>query len=319
MNRIETAMKTIDKIIVTGCCMLVIAVMLSCASSSAPAQQQFETPDEAAQTLATAVRAGDLNGILAVLGPDGRDIATSGDKVEDQRVRNAFLEAYDRKHGIVFTEDGKVMLTVGPVDWPFPIPLVRRKDHWVFDAAAGRDEILARRIGRNELDAIQACLAYVDAQNEYAERNPDRNGGYARRILSSPGKRDGLYWKTAASEELSPLGEAVVLASAEGYRFGQGRIPYHGYYFTILTRQGRDAPGGAVNYVVRGKMIGGFALVAYPAEYGNSGVMTFIVSYTGIVYQKDLGPRTAQIAGQMDSFNPDRSWQKIDTLALPAQ
>jgi len=301
----------------TGLAALVsITLVAFSAAPPAYAQQMFETPDDAMQALVAAARAGDLNAILAVLGPDGRDIATSGDPVEDQRVRKIFLEAYDSKHAVVFADDGKVMLTVGTMDWPFPIPLVRTKDRWVFDAAAGREEILARRIGRNELDVIQACLAYVDAQNEYADREPDGVGGYARKILSSPGKRDGLYWKTSGSEAPSPLGEAVMLASAEGYRFGQGRIPYHGYYFSILTRQGRDAPGGAVSYLVRGKMIGGFALVAYPAAYGNSGVMTFIVNHTGIVFQKDLGPRTAQIAGQMDSFNPDRSWQKVDSLSL---
>jgi hypothetical protein len=187
---------------------------------------------------------------------------------------------------------------------------------WRFDTVAGREEILARRIGKNELDAIQSCLAYVDAQNDYAEK--DRGAGrgvYAQRIISSNGKKDGLYWPTSQGEEPSPLGELIAQATAQGYRAGGGRNPFHGYYFKILTKQGAAAPGGEMDYVVRGKMIGGFALVAYPAEYRNSGVMTFIVSHTGTVYQKDLGQRTAELAERMTAYNPDKSWQKVDVSA----
>ena len=184
---------------------------------------------------------------------------------------------------------------------------------WRFDTAAGREEILFRRIGRNELDAIQACLAYVDAQNEYAEK--DRTGAgintYAQRVISRPGKKDGLYWPTTEGEDPSPLGELVAQATAEGYRVGAGRTPFHGYYFKILTRQGTAAPGGELDYVVRGNMIGGFALVAYPAEYGNSGVMTFLVNHAGTVFQKDLGPDTASLAEGMNSFTPDQTWQTV--------
>ena len=200
-----------------------------------------------------------------------------------------------------------------------PIPLVRKDGVWRFDTTAGRQEILARRIGKNELDAIQASLAYVDAQNDYAEK--DRTGAgvntYAQRIISQPGKKDGVYWPTSQGGEASPLGELVAQATVQGYPAGGGRAPFHGYYFKILTKQGAAAPGGELEYVVRSKMIGEFALVAYPAEYRNSGVMTFIVSHAGTVFQKDLGPDTAKIAERMSSFNPDKSWQKVDDTTPP--
>jgi hypothetical protein len=210
-------------------------------------------------------------------------------------------------------------MIIGPDDFPFPIPLVRRDGLWRFDTVAGRREILYRRIGRNELDAIQAALAYADAQNEYAEKDRagENAGVYAQRIVSEPGKTNGLYWPASQGGDESPLGELIAQATAQGYNVGGGRAPYHGYYFNILKKQGPNAPGGAVDYVVRGKMIGGFALVAYPAEYGNSGVMTFVVSHHGTVYQKDLGPRTAEIAGQMASYNPDQTWKKVDTVIPP--
>jgi hypothetical protein len=208
-------------------------------------------------------------------------------------------------------------LVIGEEDFPFPIPLVRRGVLWQFDTAAGRREVLYRRIGRNELAAIQACLAYVDAQNEYAEK--DRTGTgvgtYAQRIASQPGKKDGLYWPAAQGNDESPLGELVAQATTVGYRIGGGRAPFHGYYFKILTRQGTAAPGGALNYIVRGKMIGGFALVAYPAVYRNSGVMTFIVNHNGVVFQKDLGRHTTRLAERMTSFNPDHSWSKVVVTA----
>jgi Protein of unknown function (DUF2950) len=209
------------------------------------------------------------------------------------------------------------VLIMGREDWPFPIPLVRKDGTWRFDTAAGREEILYRRIGRNELDAIETCLAYVDAQQEYAERGVAGNGVYAQRIVSRPGKKDGLYWPAQSGTDESPLGELAASAAAEGYRAGQQRAPYHGYYYKVLTRQGPNAPGGALDYVVRGNMIGGFALVAYPAEYRNSGVMTFLVSHQGNVYEKDLGPDTARIAAGMTAFNPDNSWRRVADAAQP--
>ena len=219
---------------------------------------------------------------------------------------------------IAMEGDNKAAMVIGKEDFPVPIPLVRKDGMWRFDTTAGRQEILARRIGKNELDAIQTSLAYVDAQNDYAEK--DRTGAgvstYAQRIISQPGKKDGLYWPTSQGEEASPLGELVAQATVQGYRVGGGRAPFHGYYFKILTKQGAAAPGGELEYVVRGKMIGGFALVAYPAEYRNSGVMTFIVNHAGTVFQKDLGLNTARIAERMSSFNPDKTWQKVDDTTL---
>jgi hypothetical protein len=297
---------------------MAIAALLCTTASIVSAQQDFKTPDEAASALSNAAKTGDRKAIVTVLGPDGQDIVSSGDEVADAATRQKFVAAYDAKHRIAMEGDNKAMLVIGQEDFPLPIPLVRKDGLWRFDTAAGREEILFRRVGRDELDAIQSCLAYVDAQNEYAER--DRTGAgantYAQRIISAPGKKDGLYWPTSQGEDASPLGELIAEATEQGYRVGEGRTPYHGYYFKILSKQGPDAPGGALDYVVKGKMIGGFALVAYPAEYRNSGVMTFIVNHTGNVFQKDLGPDTAKLAERMTSFNPDRSWTKVTDTQL---
>jgi Protein of unknown function (DUF2950) len=283
--------------------------------SSALAQQGFKTPQEAVDALVASARADDLKAALAVLGRDGEDIVSSGDEVSDKAVRQRFVTSYDAKHQIAMDGDNKATLVIGDNDYPFPIPLVKKAGLWSFDTEKGRREILFRRIGHNELDAIQTALAYVDAQNEYADK--DRTGAgsgvYAQRFVSEAGKKDGLYWPTASGEEDSPLGELFATASRQGYRADQGRSPYRGYYYKILTRQGPAAPGGAADYVVNGKMIGGFGLVAYPDEYRNSGVMTFIVNHQGTVFQKDLGPDTEKIAEAMTSFNPDKSWTKVDT------
>ena len=230
-------------------------------------------------------------------------------------MRQRFLSAYDAKHSIKAEENKKATLILGADDFPFPIPLVNNRTGWEFDPAAGRLEILYRRIGRNELDAVQTSLAYVDAQNEYAEkdRTGEGVGVYAQRIASSPGKKDGLFWRD--DREPSPLGELAAQASAEGYKVTEQAAPYHGYYYRILKGQGSNAPGGALNYVVRGKMIGGFGLIAYPAEYGNSGVMTFMVNHEGTVYQKDLGTRTDSIAKRIYLFDPDQTWKKVDAAA----
>jgi len=288
---------------------LLVFVMVSAAS----AQQSFKTAEAAVDALVNATKSGDQKGILTVLGPDGAGIASSGDKVEDAAARKRFIDAYDAKHQINMEGDQKAVLVIGDQDWPFPIPIVRKDDSWRFDTAAGRDEILYRRIGRNERAAIQASLAYVDAQNDYAAitRASTGTAAYAQRIVSQTGKKDGLYWPTEPGESPSPLGELVAGATREGYRVGGERAPFHGYYYKILTRQGSAAPGGAYDYVVRGKMIGGFALVAYPAVYRQSGVMTFLVNHEGTVFEKDLGPRTAQIAEHIDSFNPDDTWKKV--------
>jgi hypothetical protein len=270
--------------------------------------------------LVNAAKSGDQKAVLAVLGPDGAGIASSGDKVEDAAAGKRFTDAYEAKHQITMEGDKKAVLVIGDQDWPFPIPIVRKDHNWQFDTAVGREEILDRRIGRNELAAIQASLAYVDAQNDYARLTRASTGtaAYAQRFVSLPGKKDGLYWPTEPGEEPSPLGELVASATNEGYQVGGGRTPFHGYYYKILTRQGAAAPGSAYDYIVNGKMIGGFALVAYPAIYRNSGVMTFLVNHEGTVFQKDLGPHTATIAEHMTSFNPDDTWKKV-TVETPDQ
>ncbi len=281
--------------------------------SGAAAQQGYKTPGEAITALVDAAKSGSTETLLGVLGPDGEDIVSSGDDVADAAGREWFVQAYDAKHAIETEGDDRAVLILGEEEWPFPIPVVRENDGWVFDAEAGRDEILTRRIGRNELNSIQVVLAYVDAQNEYAEaaRTNDGIAVYAQRIVSQPDKKDGLYWPAELGGE-SPLGDLVARATAKGYSVGDGHTPYHGYYYKVLARQGASAPGGAYEYVAGDRMIGGFALVAYPAEYENSGIMTFLVNHRGVVLQKDLGPQTSEIVEGMTEFNPDDNWQRAE-------
>ena len=275
------------------------------------AQESYASPEQAAAALADAVKSGSDRAILKVLGEDADDIVASGDEVADADMRQRFVTAFDTKHSIKAEGNRKATLIVGNDDFPFPIPLYHTKSGWEFDTKAGRQEILYRRIGRNELDAIQTCLAFVDAENEYAEKDRGQGVGvYAQRFVSSPGKKDGLFWRD--DNDPSPLGELAAKASSEGYKLEGKGDPYHGYYYRILTAQGSDAPGGALSYVASGKMIGGFALIAYPAEYGNSGVMTFMVNHAGIVYQKDLGEGTEVRARRMTLFDPDQTWKKVD-------
>jgi hypothetical protein len=294
---------------------LIAAFFIAVSTPCAFAQQDFKSPQDAVDALVASARSGDMKAALDVLGKDGEDIISSGDKVSDEAVRARFVVSFDKKHQITMAGDNKASLIIGDNDYPFPIPIERNKNGtWSFDTDEGRREILFRRIGHDELDAIQTALAYVDAQKDYAEK--DRGAGvgvYAQRFISTEGKKDGLYWPTAQGEDESPLGELFAAATRQGYHAGEGRSPYHGYYYKILTKQGPAAEGGTADYVVNGKMIGGFGLVAYPAEYRNSGVMTFIVNYAGQVYQKDLGPDTPDIAEKMTSFNPDSNWKKVDT------
>jgi Protein of unknown function (DUF2950) len=287
------------------------AVILCLLTLAAHAQESFKTPDEAAVQLAAAVKSGSQRDILKVLGSAGKEIVSSGDNIADGEDRQRFAAAYDAKHSVKLEGEKKAVILLGTDEFPFPIPLARNKAGWRFDTAAGRLEILYRRIGRNELAAIQTCLAYVDAQNEYAEkdRTGEGTGVYAQRIVSTTGKKDGLYWPG----DDSPLGEPAAQASAEGYKVGAGPVPYHGYYFRILTQQGPNAPGGTLSYVVKGKMIGGFALIAYRAEYGNSGVTTFLVNHAGTVYQKDLGDYTMSLVKRMNWFDPDQTWKRVST------
>jgi hypothetical protein len=299
---------------------LTATALLFAAPSVASAQQAYKTPDAAVDALAAAAKADDEKAALVVFGKDGEDIISSGDKVSDEDIRKRFVAAYDAKHQIVMQGDDKAVLVIGEKDYPFAVPLVRKGGLWSFDTEGGRREVLYRRIGHNEISAIQTSLAYVDAQEEYADKNRGEGVGvYAQRFISQDGKKDGLYWPTAAGEDESPLGELFAAATRQGYHAGEGRSPYHGYYYKILTKQGPAVTGGALDYVVKGRMIGGFGLVAYPAQYRNSGVMTFIVNQDGVVYQKDLGWDTPVVAEEMTAYNPDKTWTKADTEPEPAK
>jgi hypothetical protein len=297
---------------------LVLAAMLV-APVQAAEQKHFESVKAAVDALIAALRSDDQKALVEVLGEEGRRLVSSGDRVADRTAAQKFVAEYDQRHRLQ-AGGGKVVLHVGPDDFPLPIPLVPDGPTWRWDTQAGAEEILNRRIGRNELNVIQVCLAYVDAQREYYSQPRSKNGvlQYAQRLGSTPGRRDGLYWPTKAGEPPSPLGDLVVKARAEGYRASAdgGRIPFHGYFFKILLGQGPHAPGGAYDYVAGKHMIGGFALVAFPAQYASSGVMTFLVNHDGVVYQKDLGPRTGQLAEAMKRFDPDSSWQRVEGAAL---
>ena len=285
-------------------------------AAPAPAQQQsFATPDDALTAVVQDLKSDNLSGLFRIFGQGIEPILNSGDPVADQNARERFV-AYAEEHHH-FDGSGDILtLVIGKDDWPFPIPLKKVDERWRFDTEAGKEEMLNRRIGENELSTIQTMLAVVDAQIDYAEFQRQRSGmpEYAQRILSTPGKMDGLYWPTAEGEPQSPLGPLVATARAVGYRRSaktEEPAPYHGYYFKVLTGQGPNAPGGTADYIVNGRMIGGFGLVAWPARYSDSGVMTFMVDHDGVVYQKNLGPETAKAAPAISRFDPDPSWQKV--------
>lgn len=285
------------------------------AAAAPTAQKTFASPEMAAKALVDAVRAKDANALLAVVGPSSKSWIFTGDDVADREDWAKFLAAFDKKNAITKQGDAKAELVVGEDDWPFPAPMVKKGDKWAFDAEAGREEVLNRRVGRNELDAIQTLLAIVDAQRIYASKDPDGNGiaSYASSFLSSPGKKNGLYWETKAGEPESPLGPLVGAASAQGYSKAKSEKPqpYRGYYYRMITAQGKDSPGGAYDYRVNRRLFGGFAVVAYPSSYGVSGVKTFIVNHAGVVYEKDLGAATASAAAAMTLYNPDKTWQTV--------
>jgi Protein of unknown function (DUF2950) len=283
-------------------------------SYAAAKQKTFTSPEEAVKALVEAGRNNDMKELTAILGPAGKDVLSSGDKVADKLGRERFIAAYDEKNTLTPEGDGMV-LTLGKDDWPFPIPVVKKGEAWYFDTKKGKEEILNRRIGRDELDTIQTCLAIVDAQREYAmeDFNEKNLPEYAQKFISDSGKKNGLYWKTSEGEKPSPLGPLVVQAKEKGYKkeHADVPVPYNGYYYRILKAQGKHASDGAHDYMVHGRMIGGFAVVAYPATYGNSGVMTFIVNYDGVVYQKNLGKNTEKAAKAMKIYDPDTSWKKV--------
>ncbi len=283
----------------------------------AAGEQRFDSPRAAVDALKAAVEARDTNALHAIFGPEAHALV-SADVVEAAQAREAFVSRLKDKVTLVPEGESKEVLQLGADNWPFPIPLVKDGGQWFFDTAAGKREILDRRIGADELGAIHVCLAYVEAQREYASQ--DRNGDevleYAQHLRSTPGTHDGLYWSTRHGDELSPLGPLVAQAWFEGYRhkariLTEEQSPYHGYYFKILTRQGRHTPGGKYNYIINGHMIAGFALVAWPAQWDNTGVMTLIVNQQGKVYQKNLGPKTSRIASAITTYDPDKTWTPV--------
>jgi hypothetical protein len=287
------------------------------AKATQRSQVIYATPEEAAGALYQAIEKHDVKSIYRVLGPGSEKLIYTGDSVADQQMRERFLAAYDKSLKIERNGESKATLLTGENESPFPFPLVKSAQGWRFDAKAGAEEIVNRRIGENELFAIKFCLSYGDAQREYAEvdRDGDRLIEYAQKFRSSEGKRDGLYWPAAKGEAVSPLGPLAALAAREGYSSklkSPQQHPFHGYHFRILTGQGKDALGGAYDYLVKGNMIGGYALVAYPASWGASGVMSFICSHDGVVYQKNLGAGTTQAASKMTHFNPGAGWKKAE-------
>jgi hypothetical protein len=302
--------------------LLIASLGIGCTSGPRPAE--FNSPDEAANTFVTALRNRDRPELNRILGAEAVEALDSGDTVADQAAREKFLAAYDQKNELIRSSDDKiVVLNVGEQNWPLPIPITNdnKTGKWFYDPRAGVEEMVNRRIGQNELDVIEVCRAIVDAQREYATMDPNGDGvpEYARKIISDPGQRNGLYWETKEGEAPSPLGPLVADAVEQGY--GKNRTadsaprPYHGYYYRLLTSQGPNAQGGAMDYEIQGRMIGGFGVVAYPADYGDSGIMTFIVNHDGVVYQKDLGDDTEKLAKAMTTFDPGPGW----TIATPVE
>jgi hypothetical protein len=299
-----------------GLCLWVGLIAPIDASAAEEMGKAFATPQAAVSALSVAVNSHDISQFREIFGPDVEELKNP-DRVQATNEMEAFAAALNETNQLVRQSGTNFELEVGSDGWPFPVPIVQKGGQWFFDTEAGIDELLNRRIGRNELDVLQSMRAYVDAQREYASK--DRNGDeilqYAQKLASTPGKKDGLYWTPDTDGEESPLGPLVADARAEGYKVqSQGqetsRAPFHGYYFKIVARQGNDAPGGKYDYVINGNMIGGFALVAWPAEYGHSGIMTFIVNQQGRVYQRDLGPNTSELASAMKEYNPGPGWSR---------
>jgi len=323
MNSIALYKNNEERWLTVLACLISGTLFLLWAASSSHAggmpHRSFSSPEKAVKSLVTAVRANDMEEMLAILGPGSRELIFSGDDVADSTGREKFIKAYDRMNILQKVSADKVTLCIGKDNWPLPIPIVKAGAIWVFDAEQGKQEILNRRIGRNELHVMDVLHAYTDAQHEYASK--DCGGGgvveFAQKLISTQGKRDGLYWEVKKGEKESPLGPLVARAAKEGYADAD-LSPFHGYYFKILKGQGKHAQGGAYDYVVKGKMLLGFALVAYPAEYGNSGVMAFIVNQEGIIYEKDLGEDTTRITEGMKIFDPDKTWKKVKET-LPEQ
>ena len=308
MSRAARRTTILGRVIILG----TLTLFAGCSKPAKPAYQMFASPDDAGNGLLMAAKSGDPNAVIAVFGPDSKDIVMTGDPVQDKNTTDQVIAAYNVMHRWRKMPDGSQTLLLGADNFPFPIPLKKNAaGQWYFDVAAGREEILMRRIGRNELAVMDVCNALVDAEAEYFSMRHDdgSTGQFAAKFISDSGKQNGLYWESPEGQPKSPLGPMAVYATNEGYNVKpDAHVPFHGYYFRMLTQQGSNAPGGAKDYVVNGKMTGGFAFVAYPAEYRNSGVMTFIINQDGVLLQKDLGTATTQTAAAMTEFNPDQSW-----------
>lgn len=289
-----------------------VACFPVCSTAQQQGQKTFSSPEAASEALVTAAQNNDEKAMLEILGPDGKQIVSSGDDIEDEEARTNFVEKYREMHRLVAEPDGTTTLYIGAQNWPSPIPLVNKGNLWYFDTDAAKQEILLRRIGQNEMWAIRVCHELVAAENEYFSKEHNE---YAQEFVSDEGKHNGLYWLGAEDQLESPIGPLVADAGSEGglaKNLQSGPVPFHGYYFRILTRQGKTAPGGAADYIVGSKMTGGFAFVAYPAEYRSSGVMTFIIGKEGVVYQKDLGEKTVVLAKTMKGYNPSSTWRKVE-------
>jgi hypothetical protein len=297
--------------------LLVAALAAGCAGAGPNGAAGYDSAEKAVDALIAALRSDDQPALHEILGEGADDILDSGDPVADQNTRTDFLALYDEAHQLVPAVDGGMTLVVGKSEWPMPIPVVSVDGRWSFDAESGKDEVLSRRIGRNELDVVQVCLAIVDAEREYAAMDPDGDGvpEYAMKFMSDPGKKNGLYWPNQEGEPESPLGALVADAEEHGYTSAKtpegSPRPFHGYYFRILTGQWSGAEGGQLDYVVNGKMLLGFAVIACPAEYANSGLKTFQVNYSGVVWQRDLGEKTLELARAVTKFDPSGGWEKV--------
>jgi hypothetical protein len=276
-------------------------------------QESYASPNDAVIALVSAAKADDKDQLMQIFGPGAKEILSSGDEVADRQTRERFLQKYNQMSRLVKQPDGSVELYLGAENWPFPVPLVSKNGRWLWNTDTGKKEVLYRRIGRNEFDTIDTLQALVDAQKEYASQPRDGEAKqYAQKLLSDEGKHNGLYWQTSEGQAPSPAGPLIAEAFSAGYRKGKGPVPFHGYVYRLLTSQGPNGPGGAKNYMVSGKLTGGFAILAYPVEYRNSGVMTFVVNQDGKIYQKDLGPKTESLAAGIKSFNPDKTWGLVD-------
>jgi len=320
--KIQVQSTLVGLFLITGFVFVVLCGPVSAGNQTSMKGTGFSSPQEAVKALAKAARQVDTEAIFSILGKDAEDIIFSGDEIESKTELKEFARSFDKKYKIETITPTSAQLVIGDDNWIFPIPIVKIDKSWYFDAAAGREELLNRRIGRNELSVIQVMLAYVNAQLEYASQDRDGDGirEYAQQIKSDSGKKNGLYWPVKEGEKASPLGPFIAQAEREGYKGDKNTDepqPYNGYYYKLITRQGENAPGGAYDYVVDGNMILGFGLLAYPAKYGVSGIMTFVVNQEGVVFESDLGEKTAEIIAETVKYNPkDHIWRKVDEKYL---